>query len=257
MSLNEKVAIVTGISRGIGVAVARVLTEAGARVFGVARTQPPQNVLPQGVRCFTTDVRNSKNVTETIRSVLEEAGTIDILINNAGLEYFKPLIETTDDEYDLTLDTNLRGSFLFSRAVLPTFLAHRTGQILFINSLSGLRGFAEDSVYCASKHGLSGFADALEEELRPHGVRVTSIYPGATDTDLSAASWAPKGDPRRSFFLTPEDIAHAVIYVLDQPKRVAISRLVLRPFIELPYSDFLSTNLVADLMRESQGPPAE
>jgi NAD(P)-dependent dehydrogenase (short-subunit alcohol dehydrogenase family) len=98
--------------------------------------------------------------------------------------------------------------------------------------------FAQDSVYCASKWGLAGFADALEENCARLGARHKPL-PGATDTDLPSTSWSPKDDPRRPFFLAPEDVARAAMFALDQPAHVAISRIVLRPMIEPPYSDFL------------------
>ena len=190
MPINDKVVIVTGASRGIGLAIAQTLFAAGAKVFGVARTMPLATPAPGGVRFIQADIRLAAQVDRVVASILGETGKVDILVNNAGLEHFLGLEDTDEGKYNETLDTNLRGAYLFTRAVLPSFQARRTGHVLFINSVSGLRGFAQDSVYCASKWGLAGFADSLEEELRPHGVRVTSIFPGATDTDLPASSWA-------------------------------------------------------------------
>lgn len=257
MPITDKVVIVTGASRGIGLAIARTLAAAGARVFGIARTIPTAQVAPSQVRFIQADIRIAAQVERVVSSILGQTGRVDILVNNAGLEHFLPLEDTDEGRYDATLDTNLRGAYLFTRAVLPAFQARRAGHILFINSVSGLRGFAQDSVYCASKWGLAGFAEALEEELRPLGVRITSIFPGATDTDLPAASWAPANDPRRPFFLTPDDIARAALFALDQPARVAISRIVVRPMIEPPYSDFLPIEDPGALTRESQGPSEE
>jgi len=257
MPINDKVVIVTGASRGIGLAIAQTLSAAGAKVFGVARTMPSARPAPGGVRFVQADIRFAVQVDRAVASILGETGKVDILVNNAGLEHFLGLEDTDEGKYNETLDTNLRGAFLFTRAVLPSFQARRTGHVLFINSVSGLRGFAQDSVYCASKWGLAGFADSLEEELRPHGVRVTSIFPGATDTDLPAGSWAAPDDPRRAFFLTPEDIARAALFALDQPAHVAISRIVVRPMIEPPYSDFLPLEVVESLRQESPHPFAE
>jgi NADP-dependent 3-hydroxy acid dehydrogenase YdfG len=251
MKLNQKIAIVTGASRGIGLAVARALAQDGARVFAVSRSSPPTQGLSSKITPVHADVRSGKDAEKAVQFVLDQAGAIDILVNNAGIEYFKPFSETTQEEYDRVLDTNLRGAFLFTKAVLPTFLTRNSGDLVFINSVSGLRGFSQDSVYCASKHGLHGFATSLEEELRPKGIRVCSVFPGATDTQLSRESWSPPDDPRRQYFLKPEDVAEAVVYILKQPSHVVISQVVMRPLIEPPYSDFLSAELVGTLIQES------
>ncbi len=239
MPLKDKVVIVSGASRGIGQAIVQTLSDAGAIVYGIARSAPAN--LPSTGRAhhLQIDVRSSEQVKHAVSVILATTPTIDILVNNAGIEYFLPIEAMDERQFNETLETNLRGAFLLTQAVLPVFRAQRSGHVLFVNSVSGLRGFAQDSVYCASKWGLAGFADALEEELRPSGIRVTSIFPGATDTDLPSNSWSPKGDPRRPFFLTPQDVARAAMFALDQPTRVAVSRIILRPMIEPPYSDFL------------------
>ncbi|MCX6027117.1 MAG: SDR family NAD(P)-dependent oxidoreductase, partial [Chloroflexi bacterium] len=161
MPIADKVVIVTGASRGIGLAIAHTLSAAGAKVFGIARTTPAATRAPSQVRFMQADIRIGAQVERVVSSILGETGKVDILVNNAGLEHFLRLEDTDEGRYDETLDTNLRGAFLFTRAVLPAFQAQRAGHILFINSVSGLRGFAQDSVYCASKWGLAGFADAL------------------------------------------------------------------------------------------------
>lgn len=250
MTLSNKVSIVTGASRGIGFAIARALAAEGTTVFAVNRQTPTQTGISGNVIQLVADVRDRAQVQEAVRTVLERAGRIDILVNNAGVEVIKPLVDTGDDEYDKLLDTNLKGAFLFTTAVLPTMQEQHSGHLIFINSVSGLRGFADDAVYCASKHGLSGLADALDEELRSEGIRVTSIYPGATDTELSLETWAPAGDPRRPFFMKPEDVAAAVTYVASQPPRVVVRKVVLQPLIEPPYSDFLPPEQIKRLLND-------
>jgi 3-oxoacyl-[acyl-carrier protein] reductase len=257
MPLKDKVVIVSGASRGIGRAIVQALSAAGAIVFGVARSAPETCSFPSRYRYLQVDIRSSEQVQRAISAILATTSRIDVLVNNAGIEHFLPLEKTDESQFDETVQTNLRGAFLLTRAVLPAFRAQGAGHLLFINSVSGLRGFAHDSVYCASKWGLAGFADALEEELRPTGVRVTSLFPGATDTDLPSASWSPKSDPRRHFFLSPDDVARAALFALDQPAHVAISRIVLRPMIEPPYSDFLPIPPASNISPESPGPSAE
>ena len=251
MTLSNKVALITGASRGIGASIALALAREGAQVFGVSRSRPMDKILANSITPMIADIRKSTETQKVIDAIVDQVGKIDILVNNAGVEYFKPLIDTTPEEYDEMMDTNLRGAFLVSRSVLPTMIARRSGQIVFINSVSGTRGFAQDSAYCASKHGLAGLAESLDEELRPLGVGICSIYPGATDTRLSSESWAPPQDPRRRHFLRPEDVAETVIFVLKQPAHVIISKIVLRPLIEPIYADFLSPELVSGLTGES------
>jgi NADP-dependent 3-hydroxy acid dehydrogenase YdfG len=241
--LKNKIAIITGASRGIGQAIAIALANEGVKVFAISKSQHSFQQQVKNIEPLVADVTMYDQVTEVVETILSKAGQVDILINNAGIEYFKLLTETSFEEYEQMLNTNLRGAFLFTRAVVPSMIVRHSGQILFINSISGLRGFAQDSVYCASKYGLAGFAESLDEELRPHGIRICSIFPGATDTNLSLNSWAPKEDPKRRYFLKAEDIANAAVYILNQPSHVAISQLVIRPTIETIYSDFLPINL--------------
>ena len=250
MPITDKVVIVTGASRGIGLAITQNLSAAGAQVFGLARTIPTGAPATSRVRFVQVDIRIADQVQSAVATILSETGRVDILVNNAGVEHFIDVAGTDESKYNEILDTNMRGAYLFTRAVLPSFQTRRTGHIVFINSVSGLRGYAQESVYCASKWGLAGFADALEEELRPQGVRVTSIFPGATDTELATGSWSPAADPRRAFFLTPDDIARAVRYSLEQPAHVAVSRIVVRPMIEPPNSDFLPMDVVRSFNQE-------
>jgi 3-oxoacyl-[acyl-carrier protein] reductase len=247
MSLVDKTVILTGVSRGIGLAAANALTDAGARVFGVARTAPDSSELASDVTILRADVRDRKQVDQVVSTVLKDSGRIDILINNAGIEIVKPLVDTTDEDYDQMLDVNLKGAFYFITAVLPTMQQQRTGHLIFVNSVSGIRGFTDDAVYCASKHGLTGFADALDEELRVKGIRVTTIHPGATDTTLAYKSWSPPDDPQRPHFLAARDVAEAIVYAASQPPHVVVRQMIIQPMIEPPHSPFLPLDIIEEL----------
>jgi len=250
MSLRDKVVIVTGASRGIGLAATRLLAAEGAKVFGVARTPPEPSDVVDGVSFLQADVRDRAQVEKAVSAALDEAGRIDTLVNNAGIEIVKPLGETTDEEYDDMLDTNLKGAFFFVTAVLPTMQRQRAGHLIFVNSVSGVRGFAEDAVYTASKFGLTGLADALDEELRAQGIRVTGIHPGATDTSLAYESWSPPDDPQRPYFLQAEDVAEAIVYAASQPRRVVIKQLIIMPLMEPPHSPNLSVEVMQSLLKD-------
>lgn len=250
MSLHDKVVIVTGASKGIGLVTARMMAAKRARVFGVARTLPESSTMPGDATFLQADVRNREQVEEVINDVLAQTGRIDILVNNAGYEVVKPTVEVSDEEYEQVLDTNLKGAFFFVRAVLPTMQEQRAGQLIFVNSVSGVRGFTEDAVYCAAKHGLTGLADALDEELRAQGIRIMSIHPGAVDTSFAYDSWSPPDDPLRAYFLKAEDVAEAIVYAASQPAHVVIKQLIIQPVIELPHSEFLSLEVMKSLMKD-------
>lgn len=251
MSLNRKVAIVTGASRGIGLAVVKKLAAVGVLTYGIARNKPEQAQQPEEIKFLRADVGDRDQVEKVVHEVLQQSGRIDILVNNAGVELVKPLAEISDPEYDLTMNTNLKGSFIFTTAVLPAMIKQKAGHLIFVNSVSGIRGFTEGAVYSASKYGLTGLVDALNEELRSKGIRVSGIHPGATDTELALNTWSPADDPRRPFFLKPEDVADAVVYVASQPTRVVIKQMIIQPMIEPPYSDFLPVELMQALIKES------
>jgi NAD(P)-dependent dehydrogenase (short-subunit alcohol dehydrogenase family) len=248
MSLHRKAAIVTGASRGIGLETARQMAKAGARVYGVARSIP--DPMPDNVAMLTADMRIRSQVDNVIQRVLNEAGHVDILVSNAGVEIVKPFEQVTNEEYDVMLDTNLKGAFHLIQAALPAMRRQKSGHIIIVNSVAGIRGFAEDAVYCASKYGLTGLADALDEELRGQGIRVTGIHPGATNTPLAYDSWAPPDDPRRPYFLQPDDVAEAVVYAASQPARVVIRQIIVQPMIEPPYSDFLPVEIIQEFSPE-------
>jgi 3-oxoacyl-[acyl-carrier protein] reductase len=243
----KQVVIVTGASRGVGRATALRLARDGASVIAVARSTDDLDRLADeagrdrvgSLIPSAGDVRLPATAAGAVALALELFGQLDAVVNNAGIEQTQALENVLDAEYDATLDTNLRGPFNFMRAALPAMKAQRAGTLVTIASVAALRGFTEDAVYCASKFGVLGLNDALEEELRPHGIRVCVICPGAINTDLAKGTWSPPLDPYRPHYLQPDDIADAVAWVLRLPSRVAVSRIVLRPLVEPPYGPLL------------------
>lgn len=239
----DQVVVVTGASRGVGRATALRLARDGARVVAVARDERRLDALLEDVPGDGTgailplpgDVRSGKTADRAVALALARFGRLDAIVNNAGIERVRPLDEVSDDDYDVTLDTNLRGPFNLIRAALPHLKERHGGTVLTIASVAAIRGYPDDAVYTASKFGVLGLSDALEEELRPFGIRVCVICPGAINTDLAIDSWSPADDPYRPHYLQPDDIADAVAWVLGQPARVVVGRIVLRPLVEPPY----------------------
>jgi 3-oxoacyl-[acyl-carrier protein] reductase len=196
MRQEEKTtAIVTGSGRGIGKETAVLLARKGTNVVICSRTDSElrsvvgeiekltgkANVL--GIKC---DVSVSSQVNSLMRSTVEKFGseTIDILVNNAGVAFNKRLVDTSEQEWDQTINTNLKGSFLFAKAVLPYMIKRRSGVIVNVNSGAGKAGFSNLSAYCASKFGLLGLAESLALELGEYNIRVMTIFLGQVATKM-------------------------------------------------------------------------
>ena len=184
-------ALVTGASRGIGRAVARRLAKGGAQVALCARSDGALRELAAEISAaggtalaVPCDVTQAAQVASAVERAQAAFGGIDLLVNNAGRVARVPLVEMSESVYDEILDVNLKGPFLFCRAVLPGMLARRSGRIVNIGSISATLGTPRLTAYCASKWGLLGLTKALAEELRGTGVSVTSLLPGSVDTEM-------------------------------------------------------------------------
>jgi len=226
-----QVALVTGASRGIGLAIARRLGEMGARVAICARHTKTLSDAADALRrggCealgVVADVSRPQDVSALVRQTNETFGEIDILVNNAGIGVFGPVQQLEERDWDRVMDTNLKAVFLCSKAVAPQMVRRRTGHIINISSLAGKNAFAGGSVYCASKWGLLGLTYCMAEDLRAYGVRVSAVCPGTVQTEFSPHSGK---DPDK--MLRPEDVAHAVAMLVTQAPQSFISEVLLRP----------------------------
>ena len=229
--LAGQVALVTGASRGIGLAVARRLGKMGARVSICARNpvnldRAASDLRAAGIQVLTlrTDVTCGDEVTSLVTQTQRALGPVDILVNNAGIGVFGPFQVQTEADWNAILDTNLKSVFLVSRAVAPEMIQRKTGHIINISSLAGKSTFANGAIYCASKWGLLGLTGCMAEELRAHGIRVSAICPGSVATEFSPHAGK---DPSR--MLQPEDVAHAVAALVTQAPGSFISEVHMRP----------------------------
>jgi len=230
--LANKRAVVTGASRGIGLAVAHALAANGADVLLSARDRQRLDQAVQQVRAqapgrkivgHASDVGVSSQVVELFEAVDREFGGIDILINNAGFGIFRATAELAIEEWDRLIGTNLSGPFYCSREALHRFEKSRGGSIINISSLAGRNPFAGGAAYNASKFGLNGFSEAMMLDHRNDNVRVSYIMPGSVATHFG-------GQPDTSDWkIAPEDIAELVLDVLRMPARTLISRIEVRP----------------------------
>jgi 3-oxoacyl-[acyl-carrier protein] reductase len=206
-------ALVTGASRGIGRAIARRLAKVGAKVVLCARSTEELRTLAVEIEgaggtalVLPCDVGKAKQVAAAVSAATDAFGGIDILVNNAGVVARGALVDMEEAVYDQVLDVNLKGPYLFCRAVLPQMLARRSGRIVNVGSISSTLGTAGMTAYCASKWGLLGMSKALAEELRGTGVSVTSVLPGSVDTGMLRGSAFPP-------VLSAEQVAQVVAFL--------------------------------------------
>jgi NAD(P)-dependent dehydrogenase (short-subunit alcohol dehydrogenase family) len=185
---EQRVALVTGVSSGIGLATARKLLAKGFRSFGTVRETSRVSAVPPGVELIQLDVRDEKSVSAGVRAVLDRAGRVDVLINNAGSVLVGSLEETSISEAKELFDTNFFGVLRMSRAVLPSMRRQKWGRIINISSVLGFLPAPYQGIYAASKHALEGYSESLDHEVRRFGIRVSVIEPGFTRTNLEQNS---------------------------------------------------------------------
>lgn len=229
--LSQENAIVTGGSRGIGMAIARSLGLLGARIALCATTpeaaeRAASTLEAEGIRALglAADVRDANSVRRFVSTVQEKLGDASVLVNNAGIGVFHPAHKIDEAGWDRVLDTNLKGAWLVSREVVPQMIRQKRGHIIHIASLAGKNTFAGGGAYCASKWGLRGLAGCMAEDLRGHGIRVSVVCPGTVDTEFSPHEGK---DPQR--MLQPDDVAHVVEMLVLQAPQSFVSEVDLRP----------------------------
>ena len=232
--LNGKRALVTGGSKGIGLAVAAGLLSAGVDVVICSRNQSSldaaleqlrKNAGSSRVAGITADVSKPDSVAALFQFADKELKGLDILVNNAGVGKFRATAELTVEEWDEGIGTNLSGTFYCSREALERFYAARGGSIINVSSLAGKNPFSGGAAYNASKFGMNGLSEATMLDHRSDNVRVSYIMPGSVDTEFSGQ----QKDESSSWKIAPEDIAEIVLSVLRMPERTLISRVEVRP----------------------------
>jgi 3-oxoacyl-[acyl-carrier protein] reductase len=223
LTLTDKVAVITGASAGIGEACAQALAGAGASLVLTARRTERLDTLKstleaRGARVAIVagDARDERTAIETVKAATDSFGRIDILINNAGAGNYKHLVDTSADEYDELMDTNVRSTFLFTRHVVPRMIAQKSGTILMISSMAGVYGFGGEAVYCMTKFAQVGFAQALDRELRASGIKVGAICPGGVKTEFALGKGRTESGVAASDMLEPEDVASVVLMACTQ-----------------------------------------
>jgi len=229
MSLEGKTAVITGASRGIGAAVARLLHQRGVRL-GLASRRGSDLGLPDAV-ASPCDVRDLEALTALCAHTAERFGGIDIVVANAGVGAYGPFLELSREHLDEMLDVNLKGTVYAIRAALPHMLG-REGDVITLASEAGRRGLPYETVYCASKFGQVGFTRALDHELREHGIRCTNICPGGVATEFALEEGRGRSEDVLPGMMTAEDVAEVVVFALERPRHFRILETALRPMTE-------------------------
>jgi NAD(P)-dependent dehydrogenase (short-subunit alcohol dehydrogenase family) len=222
MELAGSIAVVTGSSSGIGLALAGALLETGAEVYGLSRTTT--EVDADRFHWIRADVTREEEIDQAFSEIIERHGHVDLLVNNAGFGFFREIETIEPADWKRLIDTNLTAVFLCSRKVVPSMKARRSGMIVNVGSVAGKRGIKGGTAYCASKFAINGFSESLMEELREFGIRVSCINPGSVMTGFfDRAGIQPKK------YLQPDDLARLIVSLVRLPDGMLPDELTVRP----------------------------
>ena len=236
-NINNKVAVITGGSRGIGFRIAEALLENGASVVIGARHETDVRRAAEALNQMaanraegaTVDVRDYGQVEQLMALAERKFGGIDILVNNAGIGIIRPVDELAPEEWDAVIGTNLSGAFYCVRAAVPRMKRRGGGYIFNISSLAGKNAFEGGSAYNASKSGLNSFSEALMLDVRYDNIRVSYILPGSVDTSFGRAAGGSVQPAPASWKIDPRDVAQVVVDLLKSEPRTMLSRVEMRP----------------------------
>lgn len=230
--LKGKVAIITGASSGFGLGTAYKFAQAGCNLIITARNEEKLKAVAQ--KCqefgnqtfyFAGDARDETTAQKVIQLAIGKFHKLDILINNAGIGKLLPIEDTSVTDFDLIMDTNVKSAFCFTKYAVPEMKKQHDGQIILTSSVTGIKGHADETAYTCSKFALRGFGQALDHELFDDGIRTCVFCPHAGATNFEVGFGRTKQGVQESGFLTPEDVASALLSVCTQPKHSRIVEL--------------------------------
>jgi len=240
VDIKGKTAVITGASRGIGRASAIALAKEGVNVVLAARSLDELKVLANEIESTTgakalavkADVSDEADVNALKQMALDAFGEVEILVNNAGVARYAELVDTTIEDYDWMMTTNMRSTFLCTHAFLPEMIERGGGTLITVSSQAGLYGFGTEAVYCATKFAQVGFMQAIDNEVREKGVKVSIIAPGGVHTDFAIGTGRERGADYLEGMLEAESVADAVVFAAKQPPKSRILLIGMRPMSE-------------------------
>jgi 3-oxoacyl-[acyl-carrier protein] reductase len=231
-SLTGKIALVTGAGRGIGRAISLALAAAGAHVVVAARTQTEIDTVVREIEgswgvasAWPVDLSSEAEIIALFDVIRQKLGRLDVLVNNAGIGLFGPLVDFSSADMDRLYAINVRGAFLCSQQALKLMIPQASGYIINISSVVGFKGYARQGGYAMTKHAVMGLTKTLALEAQPHGIRVSVISPGGVNTPMIGDA---RPELNRSTLLQPEDIARTVLFLLSLSDQAAIDEIYIR-----------------------------
>jgi len=231
--VRDRVVLVSGAGRGIGRAVALAFAQAGAKVALLARSVDQLEAVAAEIGpaalAVPCDVAEPDQIASAVATAVAQLGPVDILVNNAGVFLDATLAETSLADWNRTLAVNATGVFLLTQAVLPDMIERGSGRIINIASSAGLKGYAAQVAYCASKHAVMGLSRALALEVKPHNIHVHCVCPGGVETEFIAGTRLGERLAGQTM-IQPADIAEACLYLARQPDHIDIDQIDVRRF---------------------------
>jgi short-subunit dehydrogenase len=233
--LKDNVIVITGASRGIGADMARAFAQEGCKLLLCGRdlheldkVADSTGLAGSDVNVIAADIRKAAGMKNIVDTAYSTFGRVDVFVNNAGVGYMKPAVETTEEEYDNTFDTNLKAVFLSFKELIPRMKAQGGGQIICVSSMAGKQGASGIAVYSSSKAALDTLCEAVGGEVRHDSIKVSVLSPGSTDTGFGGREPSAKSGKKR---LSVRDVADAAVYIAKQEDNAWISQVHLRPLI--------------------------
>lgn len=250
--MNQKIALITGATAGIGYETALILAQNNYNLILTGRREERLDAIKQQIESdfgcevltLNFDIRKRTETEEALNSIPEKWRAIDVLINNAGLAAGLAPVNSADvDDWETMIDTNVKGLLYASRIITPWMIERQTGHIINISSIAGKEAYPNGSVYCGTKHAVEAISKAMRIELLPFGIKVTTIAPGAVETEFSLVRFRGDKDRADQVYkgftpLSGKDIAETILFVLSRPAHVSIDNLLIMPTAQASARDF-------------------
>lgn len=234
--LKDQIAIITGASRGIGKEIAIKLAEQGMKLAIIGSSAQISETADElkkkgfaSILPIQADVSKEEDLQQVVKKTIDEYGQVDLLVNNAGVGFFKLTEEVSLEEWKKVFEVNVQGVFLATKAVLPHMKERKSGTIITISSDVARYTIPNGAAYTATKYAVQGFSGSVAQEVREYGIRVGTINPGMVDTYFAEST---QGLPEKQDWLKVEDIANAVVYMASAPKYMLIDEIVLHPLVQ-------------------------